>query len=89
MSITLAEVAAFHHRKLSTVGSKLIYMAVRSEADRDGWATISLDRFSRLTALTQSGVRKALRRLATAGVIEIRHNTARHSEPNSYRIVTN
>lgn len=88
MSITLEHIVALQHNQLNTLPRKLIYLMIRNQADKDGWATISGNDFSVATTLPRRSVEGVLKHLINTAMVERRKSGDAHSSPFQYRIIT-
>lgn len=87
MNVTIEDVIKLHHEQLKTIGSKLLYLSIRDRASDDGWTALGLTELSRMTGLSRGGLIKAVKRLESHGLIEVKKERDHQHAPNRYRTI--
>jgi hypothetical protein len=87
-SLSLKDIVKVQNDNLRTIGSKIIYLTIRNNADRNGWATISLSELASTACLTRRGVVNILNRMQECGLIEKQYDHSSHDAKNKYRAIT-
>lgn len=87
-SLSLKNIVKVRNDNLRTIGSKIVYLTIRNNADHKGWTTISLSELANTACLTRRGVVNILNRMQECGLLEKKHDHSSHNTKNKYRAIT-
>lgn len=86
--LSLKDIVKVQNEHLRTIGSKIIYLTIRNNADVNGWTTISLSELAKTSCLTRRGVVSILNRMGECGLLEKQYDHSSPSAKNSYKAIT-
>ncbi len=86
-TITLDDIKNLPYEELNNLTTKIMYLMIKEGVDEDGWATISVRDFGKATSMTDIGVRLAIKKLLSSGLVEKNEDKEFPYSTNQYRII--